>query len=174
MPLPPFLGLTGKHVTYAAGKAGRLGGDVHTHAPQEISRQPDERLDHLSKHPKRPSNDGPLARIKQLPASSVHVSAYLRRTSMPLTRRVAMGWWFWMNIPLALLFVGCWAGIPLWLTLTRWDAELKAKHAEVATRNPEFAANAALAPVIAQSTPVMSAVATADPAYAGTAGQPRR
>ena len=29
-------------------------------------------------------------------------------------------------------FLCCWAGIPLWHTLTRWDAELKAKHAEIA------------------------------------------
>jgi hypothetical protein len=45
---------------------------------------------------------------------------------------VIMGTWFWLNIPLALLFVCCWAGIPLWLTLTRWRAELNAKHAELA------------------------------------------
>ncbi len=25
--------------------------------------------------------------------------------------------WFWMNIPLALLFFGAWAGIPLWMVL---------------------------------------------------------
>jgi len=43
-----------------------------------------------------------------------------------------MGTWFWLNIPLALLFVCCLAGIPLWFTLTRWNAELDAKHAEVA------------------------------------------
>ena len=41
-----------------------------------------------------------------------------------------MGTWFWLNIPLALLFVCRWAGIPLWLT--RWRAELSAKHAELA------------------------------------------
>ena len=35
-----------------------------------------------------------------------------------------MGTWFWMNIPLALLFVCCWAGIPMWHTLKRWNAEL--------------------------------------------------
>jgi len=39
-----------------------------------------------------------------------------------------MGTWFWLNIPLALLFVCCWAGIPLWFALTRWNAELDAKH----------------------------------------------
>ena len=35
-----------------------------------------------------------------------------------------MGTWLWLNIPLALLFACCWAGIPLWFTLTRWNAEL--------------------------------------------------
>ena len=29
--------------------------------------------------------------------------------------------WFWMNIPEALVFVGLWAGIPLWLVLKRPD-----------------------------------------------------
>ena len=43
-----------------------------------------------------------------------------------------MGTWFWLNIPLALLFVCFWAGIPLWLTLTPWRADLSAKHAEIA------------------------------------------
>ena len=45
-----------------------------------------------------------------------------------------MATWFWLNIPLALLFVCCWAGIPLWLTSTRWNAELKAKNAALAAR----------------------------------------
>ena len=40
--------------------------------------------------------------------------------------------WFWLTVPLMVLFFCCWAGIPLWHTLTRWDAELKAKHAEIA------------------------------------------
>jgi hypothetical protein len=40
--------------------------------------------------------------------------------------------WFWLNIPLALLFFCCWTGIPLWLMLTRWRTELNAKHAELA------------------------------------------
>lgn len=43
-----------------------------------------------------------------------------------------MGTWFWLNIPFMLLFLGCWAGIPMWHTLRRWDAELKAKHAGLA------------------------------------------
>jgi hypothetical protein len=42
-----------------------------------------------------------------------------------------MGTWFWLNMPLAVVFVCWWAGIPLWLTLTRWNAELAAKHAGV-------------------------------------------
>ena len=29
--------------------------------------------------------------------------------------------WFWMNIPAALVFVGPWAGIPMWLVLKRPD-----------------------------------------------------
>jgi hypothetical protein len=57
-----------------------------------------------------------------------------------------MGTWFWLNIPLALLFVCCWAGIPLWFVLTRWNAELDAKHAEVA-------AGAVPVPAAAQPTP---------------------
>ena len=54
--------------------------------------------------------------------------------------------WFWLCIPLMVLFFCCWAGIPLWHTLTRWDAELKAKHAEVA-------AAAVAAPVPTQPGP---------------------
>jgi hypothetical protein len=40
-----------------------------------------------------------------------------------------MGTWFWLNVPLALLFVCCWAGIPMWLLLTHWHAELEAQAA---------------------------------------------
>ena len=29
--------------------------------------------------------------------------------------------WFWMNIPVALVFVGLWSGIPMWLVLKRPD-----------------------------------------------------
>ena len=29
--------------------------------------------------------------------------------------------WFWMNVPAALVFVGLWAGIPMWLVLKRPD-----------------------------------------------------
>jgi hypothetical protein len=73
-----------------------------------------------------------------------------------------MGMWFWLNIPLALLFLCCWAGIPLWLTLTRWNAEISAKHAAIA-------AKASPAPVFAPSAPAV-ARETSSPAYAGVAG----
>jgi hypothetical protein len=29
--------------------------------------------------------------------------------------------WFWMNIPAVLVFVGLWAGIPMWLVLKHPD-----------------------------------------------------
>ena len=55
-----------------------------------------------------------------------------------------MGTWFWLNIPLALLFICCWAGIPLRLTLTRWNAGLRARRAEVAaTAAPRVGVRAA-------------------------------
>lgn len=72
-----------------------------------------------------------------------------------------MGTWFWLNIPFALLFFCCWAGIPLWLTLTRWNAELSTKHAEIA-------AKAGPGPVFALSAPAV-AHETGSPAYAGVA-----
>ena len=60
------------------------------------------------------------------------------------------------------VFFCCWAGIPLWHTLTRWDAELQAKHAQVA------AAAAAAAPAFTQPAPAPAAAREADrPAYAG-------
>jgi hypothetical protein len=69
--------------------------------------------------------------------------------------------WFWLCIPLMVVFLCCWAGIPLWHTLTRWDAELKAKHAEVA-------AAAVAAPVFTQPTAATAAAHEAgSPAYAG-------
>ena len=72
-----------------------------------------------------------------------------------------MGTWFWLNIPLVLLFVCCWAGIPMWHTFKRWDAELKAKHAEVAAR-------AAAQSAVPQPVPV-AAHEGGRPAYAGVA-----
>jgi hypothetical protein len=69
--------------------------------------------------------------------------------------------WFWLNVPLMVLFLGCWAGIPLWHTLARWDAELKAKHAEIAAR-------AVAASVVEQSAPATAAEhRVGSPAYAG-------
>ena len=72
-----------------------------------------------------------------------------------------MGTWFWLNIPLALLFVCCWAGIPLWLTLTLWRANLSAQHAEIA-------AETSPAPVFARPDPAV-AHQPSSPAYAGVA-----
>ena len=72
-----------------------------------------------------------------------------------------MGTWFWLNIPLALLFVCCWAGIPLWHTCKRWNAELSAKHAEIA-------AETGPAPVVAQPDPAVAHQAGSS-AYAGVA-----
>ena len=72
--------------------------------------------------------------------------------------------WFWLNIPLMVLFLCCWAGIPLWHTLTRWDAELKARHAQIA-------ATAVAAPVVAQPvTAPALARGAGRPAYAGVGG----
>ena len=59
-----------------------------------------------------------------------------------------MGTWFWLNIPLAVVFVCCWAGIPLWLTLTRWNAEISAKHAAIAAKTSP----APPAPAVAHET----------------------
>lgn len=69
--------------------------------------------------------------------------------------------WFWLNIPLALLFVCCWAGIPLWHTCKRWNAELNDKHAEVA-------AKAVPALVLTQSDPAV-VEETGYPVHAGVA-----
>jgi len=71
-----------------------------------------------------------------------------------------MGTWFWLNIPFMLLFLGCWAGIPLWHTLNRWHDEITAKHAELAAR-------AVAVPVTAQPVPAMEE--TVSPALAGVA-----
>ncbi len=71
--------------------------------------------------------------------------------------------WFWLNIPLALLFFCCWAGIPLWHSCKAWNAELNAKHAEVA-------AKAAAALVPAQPDPAV-VEETGSPAHAGVAGR---
>ena len=74
-----------------------------------------------------------------------------------------MGTWFWLNIPLILLFFGCWAGIPLWHTLHRWNDEINAKHEELAAR-------AVPVPVPAERGPATLAEnETARPAFAGVA-----
>jgi hypothetical protein len=45
-----------------------------------------------------------------------------------------MGTWIWPNIAAMALFFGCWAGIPLWHTLHRWNDEINVKHAELAAK----------------------------------------
>ncbi len=79
--------------------------------------------------------------------------------------------WFWMNVPLMLVFFGCWVGIPLWLVLTRWDKEVKARHAEVAAWHSHIAARAALAAVPVLPPQDAKAGEVASPSYAGVAGQ---
>ncbi len=69
--------------------------------------------------------------------------------------------WFWMNIPLMLVVFGLWAGVPLWFTLTRWRAELNAKHAELAARD------AVAAPVAAPAAPAADVYEAGRLAYAG-------
>lgn len=92
-------------------------------------------------------------------AAPLILSALYRRATKPIIWGVIMGTWFWLNIPLALFFFCCWAGIPLWLTFTRWNTELNAKHAEIS-------AKADLAPVFARPAPAV-AHETSSPAYAG-------
>jgi hypothetical protein len=72
--------------------------------------------------------------------------------------------WFWWNVPLMVVFFGCWTGIPLWLTLTRWNAEVSAKHAEIA------AAQADVAPRVI-AVQLTEGVAQGTPAFAGVADQ---
>jgi hypothetical protein len=64
------------------------------------------------------------------------------------------------------LFVCCWAGIPLWLTLRRWNAEITVKDAAIA-------AKASPAPVFAPPAPAVTHEA-GSPAYAGVASPPGR
>jgi hypothetical protein len=45
-------------------------------------------------------------------------------TDMPL--------WFWLNVPLMIVFFAAWTGIPLWLVLTRWN-----RTDRPATRQPQ-------------------------------------
>ena len=70
--------------------------------------------------------------------------------------------WFWANVPLMVVFFSCWTGIPLWLTLTRWNAEVSAKHAEIAAAQGKVAAPdvaVQLAEGLAQEAPAFAAVA---------------
>jgi hypothetical protein len=78
-----------------------------------------------------------------------------------------MGSWFWLNVPLGLLFFGCWAGIPLWLVVTRWHRETEAKHAEIAAR-------AAAVPILVPERALASTGdETVTPAYARVPSPPR-
>jgi hypothetical protein len=79
--------------------------------------------------------------------------------------------WFWMNVPLMLVFFGLWVGVPLWLVLTRWDKETKARHAEVAAWHAHIAAKEALAAVPILPAEVAEAGEIVSPAYAGVAGE---
>ena len=74
-----------------------------------------------------------------------------------------MGTWFRLNIPLALLFVCCWAGIPMWFLLTLLHAEVEDKHAEVRAQYAELEARAVPEPVAARSAPATTAYQTAAP-----------
>lgn len=89
--------------------------------------------------------------MQHLPAN-----AYLALGSL-ITGRVMMGTLIWANIVVMLLFFSCWAGIPLWHTLHRWNEEITAKHAELAARAVQV-----------PTVPVPVAVPEADiPGYAG-------
>jgi hypothetical protein len=70
-----------------------------------------------------------------------------------------MGTLLWLNISLMVLFFACWAGIPLRLVLTRWHAEVSAKHAEIAAKASRAAGFVPPVPAAADET--------AGPAYAG-------
>ena len=73
-----------------------------------------------------------------------------------------MGIWLWPNVVLMALFLCCWAGIPLWHTLNRWNDELSAKHAELAARTVSV-------PVAAQPAAAAVDGGEADmPVYAGS------
>jgi len=72
----------------------------------------------------------------------------------------------WVFVPIGVAFVACWAGIPLYLTLTHWHRETEAKHAEIAAR---------AAPVLVQvpeqaTEPVFAG--TGSPAYSELASRP--
>jgi hypothetical protein len=60
------------------------------------------------------------------------------------------------------LFVCCWADIPLWLTLTRWNADISTQHAAIA-------AKASSVPVFAMQASAVTREASSL-AYAAVAG----
>ncbi len=74
--------------------------------------------------------------------------------------------WFWLNVPLMLLFLGCWVGIPAWHTLASWDAELKAKHKEIAARaaEPVFVPEQQVSDLYAAENERLAGAADSDPA----------
>jgi hypothetical protein len=94
--------------------------------------------------------------IKRLSNRSVHIERPVPALAEADHLGVNMGTWFWLNIPLALLFFCCWAGIPLWLTLTRWNTELNAKHAEIAAKADPAPVFAQPAPAVARETSSLS------------------
>jgi hypothetical protein len=56
--------------------------------------------------------------------------------------------WFWLNVPLAVLFFAAWSGIPLWMVLRRPDWRGKP-----ATKVPAPAVQAAPADLQAEQVP---------------------
>jgi hypothetical protein len=70
-----------------------------------------------------------------------------------------VGTLLWLNIPLMVLFLACWAGIPLRLVLTRWHVEVSAKHAEIAAKASRAAGFVPPVPAVAGET--------VSPAFAG-------
>jgi hypothetical protein len=49
--------------------------------------------------------------------------------------------WFWLNVPLAVLFFAAWSGIPMWMVLRHPD-----RHPESAIQVPAQAVQAVQAP----------------------------
>jgi hypothetical protein len=66
-----------------------------------------------------------------------------------------------LKYPLVLLFLGCWAAIAMRYALQRWDAELKAKHAELGARavpDPVMVRPALGTAAYRMTTPAISAI----------------
>ena len=51
--------------------------------------------------------------------------------------------WFWMNIPAALVFVGLWSGIPMWLVLKHPDEARGSVAVQAPARITRYACRAA-------------------------------